>query len=327
MDELNRGKSNYYNGQMQIELYDDYEHIDASIEYVIENVLQTTNRESNEYLTLQEKFNTFAAQMCNCKKENEPNLCINDDCLHGCNYLIYEDIQTKRRELILNENRMSCDIIYECSEYCPCPPHCYNRLAQFGPRKDLKIEDYSHLGKQYGLSTLASIPKGSFVCGYAGEILCPTEARLRHQMNDANGRMNYIICLNERPIASATTAAYVSNSQSVIQTFIDPSRIGNIGRYLNHSCDPNCEIISIRIDGIIPKLGMSFNCFYSFSISILLILCLVSIGIFAKMDIPPNTELCFDYGEDENHLIAAEQIERKPCHCGTAKCRKFLPNL
>lgn len=56
--------------------------------------------------------------------------------------------------------------------------------------------------------------------------------------------------------------------------------------------------------------------------------CCLDKGIFAKTDIQPNTELCFDYGEDENHLAATlRQFERKPCHCGTSKCRKFLPNL
>lgn len=255
MDELNRGTSNYRGGQLQIDLHDDYEHIDSSIEYVIENVLQTTNTQSTEYSRLQEKFNTFAAQTCDC---TEPNRCMNGtDCLHGGNYVIYEDKQTNRRELILNENRKSRDLIYECSAYCSCPSYCYNRLVQFGPRKDLKIEDYSHLGKSYGLTTLASIPKGSFVCEYAGEILCPEEAHNRHQMNDANKQMNYIICLNERPMTDdAFAASEMLNPQCMIQTFIDPSSIGNIGRYLNHSCDPNCEIISVRIDGVIPKLGM-----------------------------------------------------------------------
>lgn len=253
MDEMNRGTSHCLNGKLQIDLNDEYEHIDDSIEYAIENVLQTTNRQSSDYLAIQEKFNTFAAQPCECIKNSEQNRCTNDSCLHGGNYSIYEDVQTNQRQLVLNENRKSRDVIYECSDYCECPRYCCNRLVQFGPRKNLKIEDYSNLGKQYGLSTLTSISKGSFICEYAGEILTKEEARIRHQINDANKQMNYIICLNERPLIDCTDE--VENSTYKIQTFIDPSRIGNIGRYLNHSCDPNCEIISVRIDGIIPKLG------------------------------------------------------------------------
>lgn len=252
MDELNRGISNYYDGHLQINLHDDYEHIDSSVEYVVENVLQTSDTSSSEYAMLQEKFHTFAAQTCDC---TEPNRCMDgNDCLHGGNYVVYEDKQTNHCELILNENRKSRDLIYECSAFCSCASYCSNRLVQFGPRKGLKIEDYSHLGKHLGLTTLVSIPKGSFVCEYAGEILCAEEAHNRHQLNDANKHMNYIICLNERPIGGEALSC-------TFQTFIDPSRIGNIGRYLNHSCDPNCEIISVRIDSVIPKLGMTFDTF------------------------------------------------------------------
>lgn len=55
---------------------------------------------------------------------------------------------------------------------------------------------------------------------------------------------------------SSSSCANSNNVGKHLQTFIDPSRKGNIGRYLNHSCDPNCEILSVRIDGPIPRLGM-----------------------------------------------------------------------
>lgn len=244
MDDLNRGNSYTCKGQLCIDLFDEYEHIDDSIEYVMENVLQTTNTEQESYRNLLDKFNSFIAMNCDCTSGD--NLCTQEDCIHGGNYTIFKGHNSKR-ELLLDDNRKSRDLIYECSELCSCPSSCQNRLVQFGPRKDLKIEDYSHFGKQYGLKTVRAIPKGSFICEYAGEILCKEEATIRWRNNDENGKMNYIICLNERPIGK--------ESGEAIQTFIDPSRIGNIGRYLNHSCDPNCGIISVRVDGLVPKLG------------------------------------------------------------------------
>lgn len=249
MNSLNRGKTYERNGQFQIELSDDYEHIDNNIEYVIENILQTTNTQSEAYQTLSDQFNAFVAQKCTCPNNTESQLCTQENCVHGGNYVIYEDKQLKQYELVLNEHRKSHDLIYECSEFCRCHAYCYNRVVQFGPRKDLMIANYSHMGKQFGLMTLTAIPKGAFVCEYAGEILCKDEAIERYQTNDAKQQMNYIICLNEHPIDVG-----MESICHPIQTFIDPSRIGNIGRYLNHSCDPNCEIISVRIDGIIPKL-------------------------------------------------------------------------
>lgn len=245
MDDLNRGNSYKYNGQMCIDFFDEYEHIDDSIEYVLENVLQTTNTAQESYHNLLNKFNSFIAMKCDCTSGE--NSCTQENCIHGGNYAIFKDDNSKL-ELLLDDNRKSRDLIYECSEFCSCPSSCQNRLVQFGPRKDLKIEDYSHFGKQYGLKTLRAIPKGAFICEYAGEVLCKEEATIRWQTNDENGKMNYIICLNERPIGKESSEA--------IRTFIDPTRIGNIGRYLNHSCDPNCEIISVRVDGLIPKLGI-----------------------------------------------------------------------
>ncbi|XP_055325943.1 probable histone-lysine N-methyltransferase set-23 [Sitodiplosis mosellana] len=299
MDDLNRGNSYECRGQLCIDLFDEYEHIDDSIEYVMENLLQTTKTEHESYHALLDKFNSFITMKCECtpdETENTDFLCTQAKCVHGGNYVIFKD-QLSQLELMLDENRKSRDVIYECSELCLCPSYCHNRLIQFGPRKDLKIEDYSQFGKQYGLTTMKTIPKGGFICEYAGEVLCKEEATIRSRTNDENGRMNYIICLNERPIGCGDGEA--------IQTFIDPSRIGNIGRYLNHSCDANCQIISVRVDALIPKLG-----------------------IFAKRAIAPNEELCFDYGEDENKLNpSAEVTNRKLCFCGTSKCRKYLPNL
>lgn len=251
MDKFNRGKSCEHNSEIHIELLDEYEHIDNSIEYVIENVLQATNTETESFQTIRRSFNSVYDSRCLCNRllnENQEQ-CTSSGCFHGGNYVMYQDNETKQYELVLNENRKSKDVIYECSDQCDCAQNCCNRLVRFGPRLHLKITDFSHLNKQLGLVTTKAVPKGAFVCEYAGEILCKDEAIIRYRYNDENNQMNYIICLNEYPMMTDD-----SQTSQPIQTFIDPKYIGNIGRYLNHSCDPNCEIISVRLDGIIPKL-------------------------------------------------------------------------
>jgi len=77
----------------------------------------------------------------------------------------------------------------------------------------------------------------------------------------------------------------------VDQTYvIDATRKGNIARFINHSCDPNCiaKILNKRI-----------------------VIC-------AKKDIAPGDELTYDY------KFPIEATNKIPCLCGSEKCRGFL---
>ncbi len=74
---------------------------------------------------------------------------------------------------------------------------------------------------------------------------------------------------------------------------IDGSVNGNDARFINHSCDPNCE--AVDEDG--------------------------HIFVEAIKNIQPGSELTYDYqferGEDDDELDES----RYPCRCGTARCR------
>lgn len=75
---------------------------------------------------------------------------------------------------------------------------------------------------------------------------------------------------------------------------IDPTFSGNVARFINHSCDPNCQTRKWTI------------------------LNEVCVGIFTLKDIQENEELTFDYQFD----FFSTPLTR--CHCGTAKCKGFL---
>lgn len=77
---------------------------------------------------------------------------------------------------------------------------------------------------------------------------------------------------------------------------IDASVDGNEARFINHSCDPNC-------DAVIEE---------------------GRIWIEALRDIAPGEELVYDYEYElkERHTPAAKR--RYPCHCGAAACRGTL---
>ncbi len=76
-------------------------------------------------------------------------------------------------------------------------------------------------------------------------------------------------------------------------TVIDAARGGNASRYLNHSCDPNCDVV---IEG-----GRVF--------------------IEAKRDIPAGAELTYDYAIVREGTDDERSAERYACRCGSRRCR------
>ncbi|XP_075157141.1 putative histone-lysine N-methyltransferase set-23 [Haematobia irritans] len=276
-----------------MELSDDYEHINEDIEYILENVLseQILMEQSYDSEKLRELYNSVLLNQCECIKNcNNSTL-----CSHGCAYKWNED----SKELVLLSARES-DLIYECFSHCKCNPHhCHNRLVQYGPRKHLEIA-YSKTYQSYGVFTLKDIPHGAFICEYAGEILTHKEAAERISNNESQKKMNYILCLKEQE----KNAALLNVHGLELRTIVDPSKKGNIGRYLNHSCEPNCQIYSVRIDCPIPK-----------------------IAIFSNRDIKTGEELCFHYNGGTKRSSTSDIEKLIPCLCNAKNCEKFLPNL
>ena len=169
------------------------------------------------------------------------------------------------------------------SENCTCTiDKCNNRLVQKGPILDLVIKTFPNKG--YGLKTLKSIPKHTFVCEYAGEIITQEMAENRSKNDD----MNYILQIHEK-----------FGKSTIHDTWIDPTIIGNIGRYINHSCDPNLRLVPVRVEHFTPK-----------------------IALVASKDIQPNDELTFDYGYGETKNA---KNGTRLCFCNAQNCRKYLP--
>ncbi|XP_066145114.1 probable histone-lysine N-methyltransferase set-23 [Euwallacea fornicatus] len=183
-----------------------------------------------------------------------------------------------------NENKPT----YECNEQCRCSNHlCGNKLVQCGPRTGLEVKQCNE-NKGFGLFTGKPIKNGNFVCEYAGEIISAKEASSRFQINTELKRMNYIFCINE----------YFGENN--LRTFIDPTFYGNIGRYVNHSCEPNCVMISVRVNDNIPVLAL-----------------------FASKDIAIGQELSYNYGMTE--MSENRKLDKTKCLCGSTKCTGFLP--
>ncbi|CAG4949491.1 unnamed protein product [Parnassius apollo] len=66
--------------------------------------------------------------------------------------------------------------IYECNSRCKCKNTCLNRVAQHPLQ--LKLQVFKTLNRGWGIRALNDVPKGAFLCVYAGNLLTDATANL-----------------------------------------------------------------------------------------------------------------------------------------------------
>ncbi|XP_066878678.1 histone-lysine N-methyltransferase NSD3 isoform X8 [Kogia breviceps] len=158
-------------------------------------------------------------------------------------------------------NRM---LQYECHpQVCPAGERCQNQCFTKRLYPDAEIIKTERRG--WGLRTKRSIKKGEFVNEYVGELIDEEECRLRIKRAHENS-----------------------------DRIIDAGPKGNYSRFMNHSCNPNCETQKWTVNGD------------------------VRVGLFALCDIPAGMELTFNYNLD---CLGNGRTE---CHCGADNCSGFL---
>ncbi|XP_049721044.1 histone-lysine N-methyltransferase NSD3 isoform X5 [Elephas maximus indicus] len=169
-------------------------------------------------------------------------------------------------------NRM---LQYECHpQVCPAGDRCQNQCFTKRLYPDAEIIKTERRG--WGLRTKRSIKKGEFVNEYVGELIDEEECRLRIKRAHENSVTNfYMLTVTKDRI-------------------IDAGPKGNYSRFMNHSCNPNCETQKWTVNGD------------------------VRVGLFALCDIPAGMELTFNYNLD---CLGNGRTE---CHCGADNCSGFL---
>ncbi|XP_055272584.1 histone-lysine N-methyltransferase NSD3 isoform X3 [Moschus berezovskii] len=169
-------------------------------------------------------------------------------------------------------NRM---LQYECHpQVCPAGERCQNQCFTKRLYPDAEVIRTERRG--WGLRTKRSIKKGEFVNEYVGELIDEEECRLRIKRAHENSVTNfYMLTVTKDRI-------------------IDAGPKGNYSRFMNHSCNPNCETQKWTVNGD------------------------VRVGLFALCDIPAGMELTFNYNLD---CLGNGRTE---CHCGADNCSGFL---
>lgn len=125
-----------------------------------------------------------------------------------------------------------------------------------------------------GVFALARIPKKTRIIEYKGELISDAEADRRYSRRHANSPHTMLFSVDDGLV-------------------IDATRRGNSARWINHSCQPNCEI---------ADQGHR-------------------IFIEARRDIRSGEELTYDYNLQigERHTRAAKR--EHACFCGARRCR------
>ena len=125
-----------------------------------------------------------------------------------------------------------------------------------------------------GAFALRRIRKGTRLIEYTGERISDAEADRRYDDETMRRHHTFLFTLDDRFV-------------------VDASRGGNEARFINHSCDPNCE--AVIEDG--------------------------RIYIEAIRTIQPGTELCYDYAYERLEDHTEEDERRYACRCGASNCR------
>eukprot|EP00658_Telonema_sp_P-2_P049860 TRINITY_DN37950_c0_g2_i1.p1 TRINITY_DN37950_c0_g2~~TRINITY_DN37950_c0_g2_i1.p1 ORF type:complete len:432 (-),score=46.97 TRINITY_DN37950_c0_g2_i1:392-1687(-) len=163
----------------------------------------------------------------------------------------------------------------ECPSNCRSGPKCGNQRIR--KRQSAAVSSKKCEGsKGKGLFAMTDLVAEQFVIEYVGEALSYQAHRKRTlALDGGHPSVSYVMKLNG-------------------DLLLDSSIKGNMARFTNHSCDPNCETQKWNVDGEIR------------------------IGIFSTRAIRKGEELSMDY--------QFEHYGGKPtkCECGAAKCRGYL---
>lgn len=158
---------------------------------------------------------------------------------------------------------------------CPCGDLCSNQ--QFQKRGYAKLKWFKCGKKGYGLQLQQDISQGQFLIEYVGEVLDLQTYEARQKEYASRGHKHfYFMTLNGSEV-------------------IDACAKGNLGRFINHSCDPNCRTEKWMVNGEI------------------------CIGLFALRDIKKGEEVTFDY-----NYVRVFGAAAKKCVCGSPQCRGYI---
>lgn len=194
-----------------------------------------------------------------------------------------------------DNNCQNYSMSIECNDNCSAGENCLNQ--RFANRKYPEVQLKHFESKGWGLVALQDIKRDTFIIEYVGEVIDTEEFHRRFEQSVKDKEENFYFLKLDNGL------------------YIDSGIRGNEARFINHSCEPNCNPQKWTVNGQ------------------------TRIGLFAASDIPTvsqccgngiifsilihrflfqNTELTFNYNWSTIGIRACA------CYCGTKTCSGFI---
>ncbi|KAF7978203.1 hypothetical protein HWV62_1426 [Athelia sp. TMB] len=176
-----------------------------------------------------------------------------------------------------------------CRTFVPLPGNHY----QFQQKQYAPIDVVLTEKKGYGIRAADDIRKDDMIYEYIGDVVSHASFMKRMREYAEEGIKHFYFMMLQREEVRTHSIVIPPGKTNILQ-YIDATKRGGIGRFLNHSCAPNCYVAKWTV-------GVH-----------------VRMGIFASRKILKNEELTFNYNVDRyGH-------EAQPCYCGEPKCVGFI---
>ncbi|KAH7079241.1 hypothetical protein BKA63DRAFT_438980 [Paraphoma chrysanthemicola] len=173
---------------------------------------------------------------------------------------------------------------YECDdtncrlgrELCGNRPFAELKVRAKGNRYDYGVEVVDTVDRGFGVRAMRMFEPHQIIVEYAGEIITQSECERRMKQVYKKDKCYYLMSFDNKMIIDATR--------------------GTIARFVNHSCEPNCEMIKWTVGGE-PRMAL----------------------FAGRRGIMTGEELTYDYNFDP---FSQKNIQQ--CRCGTESCRGVL---
>jgi palmitoyltransferase ZDHHC9/14/18 len=148
---------------------------------------------------------------------------------------------------------------YECddtncrlsAEQCGNRPFAELRRRAKGNRYDYGVEVLDTEDRGYGVRAMRTFDPHQIIVEYAGEIITQSECERRMKQVYKKDKVSRYAC----DVATLTNRRQCYYLMSFDNKMIIDATRGTIARFVNHSCEPNCEMIKWTVGGE-PRMAL-----------------------------------------------------------------------